>query len=67
MELAGPVQVVLEMEPAAGTISGRISVSGAPATGVFGWVELIDQHERAVCGTATAQPAPLARRESQHV
>jgi hypothetical protein len=44
----GPVQVVVELERTGSTISGQMAVAGAPATGFFGWLELIDHLERAV-------------------
>jgi hypothetical protein len=54
MEITGPVQVVLQLETTDSTISGRISVAGAPPTDFFGWLELIDRLERAASGTAGA-------------
>jgi hypothetical protein len=44
----GPVQVVVELGRTGSTISGRVAVADAPATGFFGWLELIDRLERAV-------------------
>jgi hypothetical protein len=38
---------MVEMEPTGGTIHGRVSVDGAPPSGFFGWLELIDRLERA--------------------
>jgi hypothetical protein len=58
MDVTRPVQVMVEMEPTAGTIRGRISVDGAPASGFFGWLELIDRLERA----AAARRHGLTRR-----
>ena len=58
MEFATPVQVVLEMEPAEATISGRISVEGASPTGFFGWLELIDRLDRAARQAADAPQRP---------
>ena len=48
MSSAGPVQVVVDLERHAQTISGQITVPGACPTAFFGWLELIDRLERAV-------------------
>ncbi len=42
-----PVRIVLEIDGQQDTISGRVTVEGAPASGFFGWLELMDQLERA--------------------
>lgn len=49
-----PVRVVVEIEASADTISGRMSVGGAPASQFYGWLELIDRLERAAAG----RPSP---------
>jgi hypothetical protein len=59
MGLAGPVHVVLEMEPTAGTIRGRLSVADAAPVGFYGWLELIDRLDRAAPATREA-PAVAA-------
>jgi hypothetical protein len=43
----GPVQVVVELERTGSTITGHVTVAGAPPTEFFGWLELIDRLERA--------------------
>jgi hypothetical protein len=61
-----PVRVVLEIEHEEGTISGRVAVAGVQASAFYGWLELIDQLERAVDGSATRSQtfAPPAGRSS---
>jgi len=39
--------VVLEIERGRHTIRGRVAIDGAPASGFYGWLELIDELERA--------------------
>jgi hypothetical protein len=41
------VRVVLEIRRTRRTISGSLAVDGAPANGFYGWLELIDELERA--------------------
>ncbi len=46
-----PVRVVLEIQRTTRTIHGQIAVDGAAPSGFFGWLELIDELERAAsCG-----------------
>jgi hypothetical protein len=42
-----PVRVVLDIERGKSTIRGRLAIDGAPASGFHGWLELIDELERA--------------------
>ena len=42
-----PVRVVLEIRRTRPTVSGQLAVDGAPASGFYGWLELIDELERA--------------------
>jgi hypothetical protein len=42
-----PVRVVLEIQRTRRTISGQVAVDGAQASGFYGWLELIDELERA--------------------
>jgi hypothetical protein len=42
-----PVRVVLEIRRTRRTISRELAVDGAPARGFYGWLELIDDLERA--------------------
>jgi hypothetical protein len=43
MTFQHPVRVVLDIDRAERTISGRLAVDGAPASGFYGWLELIDE------------------------
>jgi hypothetical protein len=52
------VHVVLDLEHADGTIIGRLSVDGDPATSFHGWLELIDRLERAADGTSLPSSDP---------
>lgn len=45
-----PVRVTVEIESTVETISGKVSVDGAPASAFYGWLELIDKLERAASG-----------------
>jgi hypothetical protein len=47
MSTSGPVQVLVEIERSAATISGSVVVDGAPRSPFFGWLELMDLIERA--------------------
>ena len=42
-----PVRIVLEIERGGRTIEGRVAIDGAPESGFHGWLELIDELERA--------------------
>jgi hypothetical protein len=64
MDVNGPVQVVVEMESTGSTISGQISIEGAPPSGFFGWLELIDRLERAAVARAQARSVTRAATES---
>ena len=48
MALDSPVQVVLDLERSAQTITGQITIVGAGTTSFFGWLELIDQLDHAI-------------------
>lgn len=39
--------MVLEIRRTQATVSGRLAVDGAPASGFYGWLELIDELDRA--------------------
>jgi len=54
-----PVRVMLEIERGQRTISGWVAIDGAPASGFYGWLELIDQLERA--STRSGGRAPCER------
>jgi hypothetical protein len=43
-----PLQVVVDLEQAADTVKGHITIAGAASTAFFGWLELIDRLDRAV-------------------
>ena len=43
-----PVRVLLEIECEQATVSGRLAVEGAHESEFFGWLELIDQLQRAI-------------------
>ncbi len=49
--------MLIEFEPTEGTISGRLSVEGLPATEFYGWLELINRLER-VGRPAPEEPRP---------
>jgi len=54
-----PVRVMVEIDSEAETISGLLTVEGAPAATFYGWLELIDRLERATSPTgAEPDPAP---------
>ena len=60
-----PVRVMVEIDSGAETISGLISVEGAPAGTFYGWLELIDRLDRAASPhTAETDPAPRPAREA---
>ena len=42
-----PARIVLEIERGGRTIHGRVAVDGGPVSGFHGWLELIDELERA--------------------
>lgn len=46
MSAQEPVRVVLEIQRAPQTISGQVTVEGAPASDFYGWLELIDELQR---------------------
>jgi len=58
-----PVRVMVEIDKGAETISGRITVGGAPSGTFYGWLELIDRLERATSRVET-DPAPRPAREA---
>lgn len=58
----GAVRVVLEIETAAGTISGQLAIEDAPARSFYGWLELIDRLERATNRGETASDSDAERR-----
>jgi hypothetical protein len=58
-----PVQVVLEIERGQGTIRGRLAIDGAPASGFYGWLELVDELERA---STQAAERVHGRRDGDH-
>jgi hypothetical protein len=58
MDVTRPVQVMVEIKPTGGTVRGRISVDGAPPSGFFGWLELIDRLERAAATRAKSRTWP---------
>jgi hypothetical protein len=47
VSLQEPVRVVLEIRRTHRTITGQLAVDGAPASGFYGWLELIDELGRA--------------------
>jgi hypothetical protein len=53
---------VLEIETAAGTISGQLAIEDAPARSFYGWLELIDRLERATNRGETASDSDAERR-----
>ena len=48
------VHVELDLERITTTIGGRLAVDGGAAREFYGWLELIDQLERALAGTRQA-------------
>jgi hypothetical protein len=46
VSLQEPVRVILEIRRTQATISGQLAVDGAPASGFYGWLELIDELDR---------------------
>ena len=48
------VHVELDLEGITTTIGGRLAVDGGAAREFYGWLELIDQLERALAGTRQA-------------
>jgi hypothetical protein len=66
MNDAKRVHVELELERDTETIGGELSVERAAASGFYGWLELIDQLERARRG-AVARDARTPQEHPQEV
>jgi hypothetical protein len=52
------IRAVIEIERGERTISGQVAINDTPATGFFGWLELIDLLERAA-------PSPRVQQDSE--
>ena len=61
MSVQKPVRVALEINRTRSTISGQLAVDGAPASGFYGWLELLDQLGRAVGTGAGTETPPVVR------
>ena len=58
------VRVVVLIERTERTVSGAVTVEGAPTSGFYGWLQLIDKLDRAASwGLGPAHPAPIDSEE----
>jgi hypothetical protein len=61
MRVPEPVRVVLDLEHGLDTITGRVAIAGGPPTRFYGWLELIDQLERATAKRRAREPEAEAK------
>jgi hypothetical protein len=58
MGIESAIEVVVEIEYTSETICGQIRIADRSPTTFFGWLELIDQLERAATGRPPERPLP---------
>lgn len=63
MSVPEPVHVVLDIERTEDTISGHVAAEDAPASGFFGWLELLDRLERAAGALGPQSESGRRRRQ----
>jgi hypothetical protein len=58
------VRVVVLIEPVERTVTGALTVEGAPTSGFYGWLQLIDKLDRAANrGLGTGHAASIESEE----
>ena len=58
MGIESAIEVIVEIEYTSETVCGQIRIADRSTTAFFGWLELIDQLERAATGRPTERPLP---------